>query len=77
MLVAFLIYYDFGWSLCVGMLVLMCWHVGPDLLTCWSWDRGGANSGRFVILSCLILFVVPEGKVQREFCNASCLSDLL
>ena len=54
MLVAFLIYYEFR-------LVLLGWHVGPDVLACWYWDRGGANSGRFVILSCLILFVVPKG----------------
>ena len=70
MLVAFLIYYEFP-------LVLVYWHVGPDVLACWSWDRGCANKGRFGIMSCLVLFVVPEGKVQRNFCNANCLSDLL
>ena len=70
MLVAFLIYYEF-W------LFLFCWHVGPDVFKCLYWDRGGANSDRFVILTCLGLFVVPECKVQRDFCNASCLSDLL
>ena len=48
----------------------MCSHVGPDVLACWSWDRGGAISGRFVILSFLVLFVVPKGKVQWDFCNA-------
>ena len=69
MIVAFLIYYEF-W------LVLVYWHVGPDVLACCSWDRGGAKSGRFVILSCLFVFIVPEGKVQRDFCNASCLSYL-
>ena len=26
---------NFGWSICVGMLVLMCWHVGPGMLACW------------------------------------------
>ena len=56
MLVAFLIYYEF-W------LFLVCWNVGPDVFKCLYWDRGGANSDRFVILSCLVLFVVPEGKV--------------
>ena len=69
MIAAFLIYYEF-W------LVLVCWHVGPDVLACWSWNRGNANSGKFVLLSCLVLFEVAEGKVQRYFCNASCLSDL-
>ena len=33
MLVAFLIYYGF-W------LILLCWHVGPDVLACWSWCVG-------------------------------------
>ena len=70
MLFAYLIYYEF-W------LVLLCWDVGPDVLACWSYDRVVANSGRFVILSFLILFVVPEDKAQRDFCNAICLSDLL
>ena len=45
MLVAFLIYYEF-W------LVNVCWHVGPDVLMCRPWDRGGVNSGRFVVVSC-------------------------
>ena len=29
---------NFGWSVCVCMLVLMCWHVGPGVLACWSWS---------------------------------------
>ena len=33
MLVAFLIYYEFR-------LVFLCWHVGPDVLACWSWCVG-------------------------------------
>ena len=70
MLVAFLIDFEF-W------LVLVCWHVGPNVLACWSWDRGGANSGRYVILFCLVLFVVREDNVQRDICDASCFSDLL
>ena len=28
---------NFGWSMCVGMLVLMCWHVGPVVFICRSW----------------------------------------
>ena len=70
MIVVFLIYYEF-W------LVLVSWHVGPNVLACCTLDRGGANSGRFVILSFLVLFAVPESKVQRDFCNAGCLSYLL
>ena len=31
---------NLGWSMCVGMLVLMCWHVGPGVLACWSWCVG-------------------------------------
>ena len=26
---------NFCCSLCVCMLVLMCWHVGPGMLACW------------------------------------------
>ena len=70
MLVAFLISYE----ICLD---LVCWHVGPYVLACWSWERGGANSGRFVILFSFVLFVVPDGQAQRDFCNASCLSDFL
>ena len=70
MLVALLIYYEF-W------LVHVCWHVGYDVSLCWSWDRGDANSGSIIILYFHVLFVVPESKVQRDFCNASCLYDLL
>ena len=70
MLVAFLIHYEFR-------LVFLCWHVGPDVLACRYWDREGSNSGRFVILSLLILFVVPKSKVQGDLGNDSCLSYLL
>ena len=70
MQVAFLIYYEI-W------LLLVRWHVGPNELACWSWDRGDANSGSIIILSFLVLFVVSESKVQRAFCIASCLSDIL
>ena len=69
MLVAFLIYYEFWW--------LVCLHVVPDVFAGWSWERGGAKSGRFVILSCLVVFVVAEDKFQRDFCYACCTSVLL
>ena len=59
---------NFGWSLCVGMLVLMCWHVGPGI------EEVPTQAG---LSYCLVIFVVPEGKVQMDFCNASYLSDLL
>ena len=31
---------SFGWTLCVGMLALMCWHVDPGVLAGWSWWVG-------------------------------------
>ena len=62
MLVAYLIYYEF-W------LVLLCWQVGPGIEE--------VPFGLVFHTVLYFLFVFPEGKRQRDFCNASCLSDLL
>ena len=43
------------------MLVLIRWHVGPGI-------EAVPNSGMYVILSYLVLFIVPEDKVQWDFC---------
>ena len=43
----------------------MGWNVGPGI------EEVSTQAG------CLVLFVVPEGKFQRDFCNASCLSHVL
>ena len=47
---------NFGWSLCVGMLVLMCWHVGPGVLACWSWHVGLLILALFILMKKTLIY---------------------
>ena len=55
---------NFGWSFSVGMLVLICWHVGPGVLACWSWHVG---------LLILTLFILMKKTFIYGF--LACLTD--
>ena len=42
--------------MCVGMLVLMCWHVGPGVLACWSWRVGLLILALFILMKYTLIY---------------------
>ena len=48
--------YVAGWSWCVGIWVLMFWHVGPGVLACWSWHVGLLILALFILMKSALIY---------------------
>ena len=48
--------YVAGWSRCVGIWVLMFWHVGPGVLACWSWRVGLLILALFILMKKTLIY---------------------
>ena len=47
---------NFGWSLYVGMFVLMCWRLGCGVLVCWSLRVGLLILALFILMKKTLIY---------------------